>query len=147
MKDLPVHSSWDAGECRAPSAGGSRERCRGRETVGQGEPWPLENLHGHTCHRGSVDTSSLSQCGDRQRNQLGLQEFTGRHLDCHCHFSLERRLEMLFHREELFLYKPYQQIHVLKVLGVAEVNFTTCYNVVVHLPSLILDLANLTLSW
>lgn len=38
-----------------------------------------------------------------------------------------------------------QQIHVCKVLGGAEVNFTTYHNMVVHHPSLIVDLANLTL--
>lgn len=61
-------------------------------------------------------------------------------------FSLERRQEILFHREEFFLYEPYQQIHVLKVLAVAEGNFTTCYNTVVHLPSLILDFGKLNIK-
>lgn len=71
-------------------------------------------------------------------------EFTGHHLSCL--FSLERRQEMLLHREELFLHKPYQEICVLKVLSVAEMNFPACYNMVVHLPAVILEFGNLNVK-
>lgn len=147
MKDLPVHSSWDAGERRALSAGGSREQCRGSgRPWGRESPGPWKTSTG-TPARGAAWTPPASRgAGRGSRNQLGLRDFTGHHLNCHCSFSLERRQEILFHREELFPYEPYQQIHVLKVLGIAKVNFTTCYNMVVHHPSLISDFGKLNIK-
>lgn len=112
-----------------------------QENVGQGKAWPLESSMG-TPARGAARAPPASpRAGTGSTNQLGLQEFTGHHLSCL--FSLERRQEMLLHREELFLHKPYQEICVLKVLSVAEMNFPACYNMVVHLPAVILEFGNL----